>query len=225
MIVAGIGVRALVSGEAGFGNYADVVGEYSDLGSWLADPTPADADVVVAGSPTVFPDTLDTVREALQRCGASRAVLVYEFAQTGTLEALEGGFREITALRSPVTASELREACEADIALATLREHEGEEAAEELEAIFAEIPPRQFSDAQLAKISQISTTIDCECPHHLAALLGSLNAFERYSSECENRNEQDAILHGYLHRSTAKARSTIEDALVVLAEAEGLDIE
>ena len=42
---------------------------------------------------------------------------------------------------------------------------------------------------------------------------------------CENRNESDAILHADLHRSTAKARAVMEEALVILAEAEGFDID
>ena len=81
------------------------------------------------------------------------------------------------------------------------------------------------TDEVLARISEISVAINCECPQHLATLLTSLNAFEKYSADCENRNEEDALLHSYLHRSTAQARSMMEEALSVLAEAEGMDLK
>ena len=225
LLVIGAGIRALITGDLGFGNYAEIVGDYPDLASWLGDESPKDADVVIANCPSLFPDVVDEIRVAVTRCKASRAVLVYDFTQAGLAESLSEPAQNITALRAPVTVSELRQACEADVALATLRDYQIDLAPAEKDALGEnEIPARQFSDAQLAEISQISTTIDCECPHHLSALLVSLNAFEKYSRDCENRNDQDAFLHAYLHRSTAKARAMIEEALVVLAEAEGIDI-
>ena len=48
-------------------------------------------------------------------------------------------------------------------------------------------------------------------------------AFEIYSSQCANRDDEDAALHRYLHQTTAQARSLIEIALERVAEAEGID--
>jgi hypothetical protein len=85
------------------------------------------------------------------------------------------------------------------------------------------IPPRQFNHQQLTRLARASTAIDCECPHHLAQLVGDLTAFEIYSARCANRDEDDAELHRYLHQTTAQARALIEDALHRVAEAEGID--
>lgn len=237
IVVAGSSLESLVRGKEGFGNYAEIVAAYPSLESWSPGDAP-DADLLVVSCPSLFPQTIDSIRSRLAETGAGRAVVVYEFANAETEAAAREPANQITTMRAPITATELRAACEAHIALAAIRDHWAESGealrAAEPESDPAGAPPaagdepvreRRFSDAQLARIARISTAIECECPHHLAALLNSLNAFEDYSRHCENRNEQDAILHHYLYRSTAKARAMMEDALDVLVEAEGIEID
>jgi len=79
---------------------------------------------------------------------------------------------------------------------------------------------RRFRGARY--LARISSTIDCECPHHLARLLSSFTQFEEYSAQCENRRASDAEIHAYLHDRTVEARSIIEEALIVLMEFEGI---
>ena len=57
---------------------------------------------------------------------------------------------------------------------------------------------------------------------HLAQLITSLVRFEIYSAECESRNEEDADLHSYLHKTTSRARSMMERALARVVELENL---
>jgi hypothetical protein len=64
--------------------------------------------------------------------------------------------------------------------------------------------------------------VRCECPKHVADLLLSLGAFERYSAECENRSLADAELHRYLGQVSGRARAMFEEALVRVARAEGI---
>ena len=85
------------------------------------------------------------------------------------------------------------------------------------------IPARRFTPQQLTKLGMASTSIDCECPQHLAQLITALSAFEVYSASCKSRNEEDAALHRYLHRTSASARSLIEAALERVARAERLE--
>ena len=87
----------------------------------------------------------------------------------------------------------------------------------------AVVPPR-FDAAQLARLVGISSTIACECPNHLAELIVSLNAFERYSGECANRDDKDAQLHAQLGESAGQARSILEESLSRLIEIEGIVI-
>ena len=48
----------------------------------------------------------------------------------------------------------------------------------------------------------------------------SLTAFEQYSKECINRSPDDAELHAYLHLTTARARSLMEEGLARITKAD-----
>jgi hypothetical protein len=85
------------------------------------------------------------------------------------------------------------------------------------------LPPRRYTPDQLARIAAIESTVDCECPRHLADLVHGLSDFEAYSQECESRSEEDAALHAYLHGVSARARALMEEALARVLAAEGLD--
>jgi len=87
------------------------------------------------------------------------------------------------------------------------------------------IPKRIFNSEQLSSLSDISTTLKCECPHHMSSIIETLVAFEQYSNQCENETSTDAALHSYLHVMTAKARWLLEVALEKLTEVEGIDIK
>ena len=125
----------------------------------------------------------------------------------------------MTLLKAPVTDKQLRREClvklgGGQLETNTIRLDES-----------APIPDRLYSPAQLSKLTRISTTVDCECPQHLAGLLQGLTAFEKYSSECEDRNPEDAKLHAFLHRTTATVRRTMEEALDHIVKAEGIRLD
>jgi hypothetical protein len=162
--------------------------------------------------------------EYVQGTSALRAIAVYRFAQGETARMIDEDLEGITPIRAPVDFSELRLACQAEIALTGAAAARTDDARAAVPESPADIPPRLFCDADLARISRISSSVDCECPQHLAGLLSSLTAFEQYSVECEDRTPEDAAIHAALHRSTAQARSTMERALRDLMVAEGLDL-
>jgi hypothetical protein len=83
-------------------------------------------------------------------------------------------------------------------------------------------PPRRYDDATLADFAGLSTTIACECPHHVAGLLMQLSHFEAYSAECAQRSPDDAVLHAYLRQVAGTARALFEAALERVAIHEGL---
>jgi hypothetical protein len=87
-----------------------------------------------------------------------------------------------------------------------------------------EVAPRRYDNEQLARLSRITTDIDCECPRHLAELVAQLTAFEVYSAGCASRDEDDRALHQYLHRTTASARAAVEEALGRVVAAEGIEV-
>ena len=76
----------------------------------------------------------------------------------------------------------------------------------------------------LQRLASAKGTVECECPRHLVDIVRGLTAFEIYSEQCLNRNDDDAALHAYLHEVTAQARSMMEVALIRAAEADGIEI-
>jgi DNA-binding transcriptional MerR regulator len=222
--------RVLVVGDALLGLFeADareleafqVLGHFGDVVAAAAE-LPEGADLVLVDAPSLFAETVDAVRALLGRSGARRAILVYGFAQEETLKLLLE-VAGITAIRGPIRAAELKLAALAELHVAASR------AQARQTALFSrggtgEVPPRRFTREQLARLSRITSAVQCECPQHLGNLLSSLNAFEQYSLECRNRSPEDAALHAYLHESAGRARAVLEEALCRVLEAEGIRI-
>ena len=197
-----------------------LVGDFSDLGEMQRSLQEGSADLVVAELPYLFPEAIEEIQQVVDAIGARRAIVIYRFASSETIGPLDKDIRNVTALRAPVDEKELKMACLAD--LAPLPDPPEELDLPELDG---NIPARKFSEEQLAKIARFSTVVQCECPQHLASLLSGLAAFEAYSADCENRNEEDAKLHAYLHQATAECRSDMEKALEHLLVAEGIEID
>lgn len=205
-----------------------VVGEFQSIAELLDGMRPGAVDLLIIERDTIFSEEIAEIQEAITHMRVRRAILVYRFAQDDVIQPLD--IKRITALRAPVDAAEIQLACIADIQLA-LRSGRNEElfsAAEEerrpLRSLPGDIPERAFSDEQLVRIAGMSSVVKCECPQHLASLLSSLAAFERYSQQCEDRNEEDAALHSFLHKTTAECRSRMEMALAEVLTQEGISI-
>ena len=205
-----------------------IVGEFAEIADLRAALKPGAFDLLVIETPTLFEDQVKEIQDLVEEFQARRAILVFRFAQNRIVKPFDKDLRMITAMRAPVNASELRLACVADLRVVPLAEN-AESAAAARAAIEAGagldpegLPIRQFSDEQLARVARFSSVVQCECPQHLASLLSSLTAFEAYSAQCENRNDEDAKLHAYLHRATADCRAEMEIALRHLMEVEGI---
>jgi len=180
-------------------------------------------DVVIIESPVLDPATIERLKRYMKTCGAARGVLVYGFGRSTDVDRVRG--TSIVAIRAPVTVDEVRAAVvRAYTPEAPRGGGQARSSVEATEWMFAgPVAPRRFNQQQLATLSSATTSIECECPHHLAQLVTDLNAFEVYSANCANRDDEDAALHGYLHRTTAEARALIEAALERVASAEGID--
>lgn len=84
------------------------------------------------------------------------------------------------------------------------------------------LPARRFDDTALTQFAELSSSLVCECPGHVAELLMQVASFESYSAHCANRSVADAELHSYLQRVAGAARLLFEAALERVAIAEGL---
>ncbi len=194
----------------------DLVGLYDSHRAFLAagrvQPAP---DVAVLEFPTIQGDQVREIGELVARCGAARAIIVYTFATRATIARLDA--RRLIPKRAPVDLQELRQWCMGQFTRAPAQTDE-----EPAFDLSLPIPQRRFADADLLRIASASPSVRCECPHHLVDLVLSLNAFERYSAECEDRNAEDAALHAYLHAATAQVRAVMEVALARVVAAEGI---
>ncbi len=191
---------------------------------FMADLARESVDVVVLESPVLDPDVSGQLKEYMRQASAARGVIVYGFGRARDVDSARDS--RIVALRAPVDVAEIRAAIlRASIpgAPARPRSEPASDASATTWDFAGRVAPRRFNNQQLAKLVQASTTIDCECPHHLAQLVGDLTAFEVYSANCANRDAEDAALHRYLHQTTAQARTLIEAALKRVADAEGID--
>ena len=191
---------------------------------FMADIARQPIDVVVLESPVLDNDVTAGLLECMDQAGARRGVIVYSFGRVRDIDSARDS--RIVVLRAPVDVEE--------VCAAILRAYTPSVPARATEAPVLDdaadgwdfsgpVAPRRFTNMQLTKLAQASTAIDCECPHHLAQLVGDLTAFEVYSANCANRDEEDAALHRYLHRTTAQARALVEAALERVADAEGIE--
>ncbi|SDG77886.1 MULTISPECIES: MerR family transcriptional regulator [unclassified Duganella] len=170
----------------------------------------ASADVLLIEAPEMTADAMPQI-QALRRAVPAKAVVVlYRFCDSATVRRL----REHGCLvaRSPSDASEVAVLCNTALTGTSLPPPGPTQPA----------TPRRLSDEELAALANASTSINCECPRHLADILMILASFERYSAQCANRNAMDAAMHEDLARSAGHARMMMEDALERLAYAEGL---
>jgi hypothetical protein len=87
------------------------------------------------------------------------------------------------------------------------------------------VPPRQFSDAVLQRVANIPSQVLCECPRHVAELIGQLGRFEAYSLDCLKQSPKDSELHTELNRMAGTARALFEKALQMVADHEGISLQ
>ncbi|MGB5208924.1 MAG: MerR family transcriptional regulator [Gammaproteobacteria bacterium] len=198
----------------------EVVLAETDAGRFASDASLAAVDALVIEAPTIQADLPEQIAELRRLARTDRVLVIYGFGRSGDVERLVND--GVTVLRSPVDLHVIGDLVGARGAVAPGGK---DEPTPMLPASVDtdEAPPRRLSIQALQRLARVSTAVECECPHHLVDLVRNLTAFEIYSRQCRNRNEQDAALHAYLHVTTARARAMIEDALIRTAEAEGIE--
>ena len=215
VLVVGNSLKRIVRGGSVPGQ--ELAGAFPDLATAATTQQVPESDFVLIETETLFPETIATVRELIQRAKAPHSILIYHFTTSRTATALARAIPGLNLLVAPVSDAQLRREC-------LLRFQALENGNSKIPIDLGPLPAKLYTQDQLAQLSQITSTVDCECPQHLAGLLKSLSAFEKYSGECEDRNPQDAVLHSFLHRTTAKARRSLEEALQHVLQTEGISL-
>src|SRR5450830_1691811 len=194
-----------------------VVGKCIDLSKAAEELEGTKADIVVIEFPILDETTIDTLNELKQACDAGNGIVFYRFAPSSVLLALRAAGYEV--VRKPLDSFEVEWFCNA-----LMRTQASPARARPLLPATQPPPPPRFDESGLAAFAETGGKIYCECPRHLAELLLSLGSFEKYSADCANRDSKDAALHRDLQWTTGRARAALEDALVRLAQAEGIDL-
>jgi DNA-binding NarL/FixJ family response regulator len=209
--------------------------ELSDLVQSAPEARPT---VIVADFDRLGADPAATAKNLLSSSGAELVVIAYTFARREELRRLEA--ERVRIVRAPISVDALKlsmmsvlvrgilrrpvEASPASVTANTKATNDPARTSAPSRQGRGEIavtPPR-FDPSQLGKLQEISSSIQCECPNHVAATLVSLRAFEDYSLTCIDRDAKDAAIHRMLYQRTAEARRIMEEALVDLLKHEAI---
>lgn len=195
-----------------------------------AEATPGAAlDLLLWQAPGLQASALPELKAAQGACRARHVAVSYRFAGAAARRALAG--TGATVVREPTDDEALGAwlASLERLSMARSFEPNVEPAPGRSQGLApapesGEVPPRRFDDAALTTFADLSTTIACECPRHVAELLMQLSNFEAYSADCANRSPADAELHAYLQRVAGVSRALFESALEHVARLEGLSL-
>ncbi len=220
-------LQALASGDASEGSTCPrlvVVGrtaaqKLEGLNSWTLQATYDDlaaatqacqsstvsgVDVMLVHLPSLQPAATGLVLALGAKLHAAAIVVLYAFGAETLAESLRGA--GVVVRREPATGREL--------ARLILETH----AALVRTPVSWRSAPRRFNDEALADLTELPSTVSCECPRHVAELVMQLASFERYSADCTARSPDDAALHWRLVGLAGVARTLFEEALVRLVE-------
>ncbi len=163
------------------------------------------ADVLVVHVPSLQPTTPERILALRTVLPVVSVVVVYAFGTEAVAEALRAA--GVIVRREPITGRELARLVVSARPLPAAS------------ARRTQIDPRHYDDAELLALTEMASSVACECPRHLAEIVTMLVGFEFYSDECAARSPADAALHRHLGEVTGVARTLLEQALTrVVAE-------
>ena len=172
-----------------------------------------DSDVMVLECASLSRASVTRIESLHDDALAKRIIVVYQFGNTQWLEELEAA--GIAAMAFPPDAGKLAFAIARNIADSEVSAGEGN---------FGELmtaKPRQFGAVELAAAASLESTLNCECPKHIAQLITALIAFEEYSASCSVDNWHEAAVHSCIYTYAGQARHLMEKALRTVLEERG----
>lgn len=202
------------------GSEVQVVASADALNPLVDASAKLDVDVLVAALPLLGADPLASIAQLRQQLGVHSAVVLYHFASNDLLAQFVAA--NVRIIQAPVRTTALVQGV---IDQATIERLRSEMHLEPAGGARSEPTQRRFSDAALAKLRELSTDVECDCPNHLSQLASALVAFEAYCEQCESTQPEDAEFHAYLHRGTSRARAHVEELLSHALEHSGVRVD
>ncbi len=152
------------------------------------------------------------VRRLIEACRAELSIVTYSFARRALLRALQD--LQVRVLQSPITLDMLQ-AHLGPLIVRDLLEAPKKESSPMVANVLTPAAPR-YTREQLGRLLEVSSSIECECPNHLAKLVEQLQSFEAYSKDCQSKNDADRAIHTKLYQVSGSARAELEQALADL---------
>ena len=174
-------------------------------------------DALFVEIPNLLDDAASEIREISASLRVERVVIFYRFAPDILIRRLRTiGY---SVVRMPFDVQELVLLCGA------LLKRELSMVVRDPPAVVEETDcDPKFSTESLVRLSQIKSSVYCECPSQLAELLMSVTAFERYSAQCASQTPEDAALHKRLEMDAIKVRKILEASIADVIQHENIPI-
>ena len=164
-----------------------------------------DVDIIIFEILSLHHSTIELIAEILAKSEINHALVIYRFASSNGIKLAQLDGR-IHPMQAPVFAIDLQMASNFEVNSTSSSDRSVNYSQEKEEHV-------SFSEKELWEISMMTNPIHCECPKHLSSVISSLIGFEKYSSDCQDLNEKDRVLHKELEAKAAQARIILELAL------------
>ena len=171
-------------------------------------------DAVIVDTPVLRNDLPAALRLLRAATRAPVVIVVYGFGSRQLLSRLDNA--NVIALAAPADPAQIARICQLGLAI------DPTPPAAFSQMLMHSATARRYDEAFLQQLSQMPSKVQCECPNHLADLLNKLNAFERYSLECESTNVKDAAMHAMMYSASGHCREFLEEVLRRLMAHEGI---
>ena len=167
----------------------------------------AKVNFVIVEMQSVHPGSLDYIQSIKKITKAEKILVAYDFGREADVALLNT--IDSSAIKLPLKKDSITDWCQENFP--------------SYRSADSSFMPRVLSSEQINTIIKAGSNINCECPQHLSEIIGKLVAFEKYSSQCEARNPQDAEIHTLLEEETSKCRHAFEKLLVAVANFENIE--
>lgn len=191
----------------------DIFAKMDDL---LQAPLTDLPQLLLVQCPSLHAGVQNDIRRLAAKTRAAHIIVLYSFGQEAIIDSLKQ--MGIVVRREPLPDLELSDLIQSSLMLKLASSRKQDLATNT-------IPPRKYDDLALMRVAGISTQVLCECPKHVAELITQLARFEQYSFDCLNKSSEDARIHAHLSAVSGTARALFEEALEMVAQHEGIDLQ
>jgi DNA-binding transcriptional MerR regulator len=200
---------------------------YMDIASALGDAdtlTPKkerEGGLIIVSQDQIHEKSVPELTSLALKYSKHQLIVLYQYAPTSCVEELRS--KGLMLKREPITDSDLAQLLQSFLFIESRNNISKTNYPVSADTLSL-ISPRKYSRETLDQLSALSTSVFCECPHHVCEILGQLASFEKYSQECLSNSSEDADMHSYLSSVSGSARILFEQALEKIVEYEGLQL-